>query len=49
MKKIFRGGVCTGNKKKIKKVNVCLGGQKISMLNKTENKGREPAGIISKS
>jgi hypothetical protein len=35
--------------KKWKKVNVCLGGQKISMLNKTQNKGREPAGIYSKS
>ena len=35
--------------KKMKKVNVCLGGQKISMLNKTKNKGREPAGIYSKS
>jgi hypothetical protein len=35
--------------KKMKKVNVCLGGQKISMLNKTQNKGREPAGIYSKS
>ena len=35
--------------KKIKKVNVCLGGQKISMLNKTQNKGREPAGIYSES
>ena len=34
---------------KMEKVNVCLGGQKISMLNKTQNKGREPAGIYSKS
>jgi hypothetical protein len=31
----------------MEKVNVCLGGQKISMLNKTQNKGREPAGIYS--
>jgi hypothetical protein len=35
--------------KKKKKVGVCLGKPKISMLNKTQNKGREPAGINSKS
>jgi len=34
--------------KKMKKVDVCLGGQKINMLNKMQNKGREPAGIYSK-
>jgi hypothetical protein len=34
--------------KKKKKVDVCLGKPKISMLNKTQNKGREPAGINSK-
>ena len=36
-------------KKKKKKVDVRLGGQKICMLNETQNKGREPAGISSKS